>query len=194
MIDLPVTQYAKSGDVYVAYQVFGSGPIDLVFVPGWISHLDLWWDNPLTSDWLKGLSRFARLIMFDKRGTGLSDRSGGPPGMDQRMEDIRVVMDAAGSKRAAVLGISEGGSLAALFAATHPDRCQALIMHGAFAKFTTWFPTQSDLDAFFTLSGRNGARATTWRNSHHPAERTRLTANGGQGGNAQRQARPRPLR
>jgi pimeloyl-ACP methyl ester carboxylesterase len=150
MTDLPLTQYARSGDVYVAYQVFGLGSIDLVFVPGWTSHLDLWWDNPLTSSWLKGLGRFARVIMFDKRGTGLSDRSGGPPGMDQRMEDIRAVMDAAGSKQAAVLGISEGGSLAALFAATHPDRCQALVMHGAFAKFTTWFPTQNDLDAFFT--------------------------------------------
>ena len=148
-MDLPVTQYAKSGEVYVAYQVFGSGPFDLVFVPGWTSNLDLWWDNPLTSNWLKGLARFSRVIMFDKRGTGLSDRSVGPPGMEQRMDDIRAVMDAAGSQRAAVLGISEGGSLAALFAATHPDRCQALVLHGAFAKFTSWFPTQSDLDAFF---------------------------------------------
>jgi len=150
MIDLPVTKYAKSGDVYVAYQVFGAGSIDLVFVPGWTSHLDLWWDNPLTSNWLQGLGRFSRVIMFDKRGTGLSDRIGGPPGMDQRMDDIRAVMDAAGSQRAAVLGISEGGSLAALFAATHPGRCQALILHGAFAKFASWFPTQSDLDRFFT--------------------------------------------
>ena len=148
-MDLPVTQYAKSGEVYVAYQVFGSGPFDLVFVPGWTSNLDLWWDNPLTSNWLKGLGRFSRVIMFDKRGTGLSDRSVGPPGMEQRIDDIRAVMDAAGSQRAAVLGISEGGSLAALFAATHPDRCQALVLHGAFAKFTSWFPTQSDLDAFF---------------------------------------------
>ena len=148
-MDLPVTQYAKSGEVYVAYQVFGSGPFDLVFVPGWTSNLDLWWDNPLTSNWLKGLGRFSRVIMFDKRGTGLSDRSVGPPGMEQRMDDIRAVMDAAGSQRAAVLGISEGGSLAALFAAMHPDRCQALVLHGAFAKFTSWFPTQSDLDAFF---------------------------------------------
>jgi pimeloyl-ACP methyl ester carboxylesterase len=150
MMDLPVTQYAKAGEVHVAYQVFGTGSIDLVFVPGWISHLDLWWDSPLISGWLEGLGRFARVIMFDKRGTGLSDRIGGLPGMDQRMDDIRAVMDAAGSKRAAVLGVSEGGSLAALFAATHPHRCQALILYGAFAKFSSWFPTQNDLDAFFT--------------------------------------------
>jgi pimeloyl-ACP methyl ester carboxylesterase len=149
-MDLPVTQYAKAGKVHVAYQVFGTGSIDLVFVPGWISHLDLWWDSPLISGWLEELGRFARVIMFDKRGTGLSDRIGGLPGMDQRMDDIRAVMDAAGSKRAAVLGISEGGSLAALFAATHPQRCQALILYGAFAKFSSWFPTQNDLDAFFT--------------------------------------------
>src|ERR1700674_746539 len=100
MKDLPVTQYAKAGEVYVAYQVFGTGTSDLVFVPGWMSHLDLWWDSPLTASWLTRLGRFAPVIMFDKRGTGLSDRTGGLPGMDQRMDDIRAVMDAAGSKRA----------------------------------------------------------------------------------------------
>lgn len=149
MMDGPVTRYATSGDVHVAYQVFGKGSIDLVFVPGWISHLDLWWDSPLISSWFRDFGQFARVIMFDKRGTGLSDREGGAPGMDQRMDDIRAVMDAAGSRQAAVLGVSEGGSLAALFAATHPQRCRALILHGAFAKFTSWFPTQSDLDAFY---------------------------------------------
>ncbi len=148
-MDLPATHYAKSGDVCVAYQIFGGGPIDLVFVPGWISHLDLWWDSPITAGWLERFGRFARVIMFDKRGTGLSDRDCGLPGVDQRMDDIRAVMDAAGSNRAAILGISEGGSLAALFAASHPDRCQALVLHGAFAKFTSWFPTQDELDAFF---------------------------------------------
>ena len=148
-MDLPATHYAKSGDVCVAYQIFGGGPIDLVFVPGWISHLDLWWDSPVTAGWLERFGRFARVIMFDKRGTGLSDRDCGLPGVDQRMDDIRAVMDAAGSNRAAILGISEGGSLAALFAASHPDRCQALVLHGAFAKFTSWFSTQDELDAFF---------------------------------------------
>ena len=148
-MDLPATHYAKSGDVCVAYQIFGGGPIDLVFVPGWISHLDLWWDSPVTAGWLERFGQFARVIMFDKRGTGLSDRDCGLPGVDQRMDDIRAVMDAAGSNRAAILGISEGGSLAALFAASHPDRCQALVLHGAFAKFTSWFSTQDELDAFF---------------------------------------------
>jgi pimeloyl-ACP methyl ester carboxylesterase len=145
---LPATHYAKSGDIHVAYQIFGSGPIDLVFVPGWISHLDAWWDNPITASWFERLGRFSRMLIFDKRGTGLSDRIGGLPGMDQRMDDIRAVMDAAGLKRAAVLGVSEGGSLAALFAASHPNQCQALVLYGAFAKFTSWFPTQNDLDAF----------------------------------------------
>jgi class 3 adenylate cyclase len=149
MRELPATHYAKAGDVFVAYQVFGDGPIDLVFVPGWISHLDLWWESPYTANWLARFGRFARVIMFDKRGTGLSDRGTGMPAMDQRMDDIRAVMDAAGSRRAAVLGISEGGSLAALFAASHPDRCQALVLHGAFAKFASWFPTQAALDAFY---------------------------------------------
>ena len=145
----PEVHFAKSGDVHVAYQTFGSGPIDLVFVPGWISHLDLWWDSPITAGWFERLARFSRVILFDKRGTGLSDRLGGLPSMDQRMDDIRAVMDAAGSKRAAVLGVSEGGSLAALFAASHPNQCQALVLYGAFAKFTSWFPTQNDLDVFF---------------------------------------------
>ena len=148
-MDLPSTKYAKSGDVYVAYQIFGEGPMDLVFVPGWISHLDIWWDSPITADWLSRFGRFARVIVFDKRGTGLSDRGGALPGMEERMDDIRAVMDAAGSERAAVLGISEGGSLAALFAASHPDRCQALVLHGAYAKFPFLFPTQNDLEAFF---------------------------------------------
>ncbi len=110
----PAIHYAKSGDAHVAYQVFGSGTIDLVFVPGWISHLDFWWDSPVTASWFERLARFSRVILFDKRGTGLSDRIGGLPSMDQRMDDIRAVMDAAESKRAAILGISEGGSLAAL--------------------------------------------------------------------------------
>jgi pimeloyl-ACP methyl ester carboxylesterase len=145
----PEVHYAQSGDVHVAYQTFGSGPIDLVFVPGWISHLDLWWDSPITAGWFERLAAFSRVILFDKRGTGLSDRVGGLPSMDQRMDDIRAVMDAAGSKLAAVLGASEGGSLAALFAASHPNQCQALVLYGAFAKFTSWFPTQNDLDAFF---------------------------------------------
>jgi len=145
----PATHYAKSGEVHVAYQVFGDGPIDLILVPGWISNLDLWWDTPSAAGWLQRFARFARVITFDKRGTGLSDRDCGLPTMEQRMDDIRAVMDAAGSEKAAVLGWSEGGSLSALFAATHPDRAQSLILLGAFARFESWFPTQHALEGFF---------------------------------------------
>jgi pimeloyl-ACP methyl ester carboxylesterase len=163
-MDIPQTRYTRAGDTYIAYQVFGSGALDLVLVPGWTSHLDMWWDSPLTAQWFRRFGRFARVILFDKRGTGLSDRGLGVPGMDERMDDIRAVMDDAGSRRAALLGVSEGGSLAALFAATYPDRCQALVMHGAFAKFSSWFPTSDDLEAFYDYvrnrwgSGRNVAR------------------------------------
>ena len=148
-MELPNTLYAKSGDVYVAYQVFGNGSIDLVLVPGWISNLDIAWNSPASANWLRRMGRFARVVIFDKRGTGLSDRGDSAPGMDERMDDIRAVMDAAGIQRAAVLGWSEGGSLAALFAASHPDRCQALVLQNAFAKFTFLFPTEYDLNVFF---------------------------------------------
>ena len=140
----PTTRYAKSGDVHVAYQVFGDGPVDLVYVPGFVSHIENYWDEPSFARWLRRLASFSRVIMFDKRGTGLSDRVSELPGMDQRMDDVRAVMDAVEIDRAAVLGISEGGSLAALFAAHHPARCQALVLYGAFARFTSWFPTEED--------------------------------------------------
>lgn len=149
-MDVPDTRYAKSDDVYIAYQVFGDGDVDLVFVPGWISHLDLWWDEPACASWFRRLGRFARVIIFDKRGMGLSDRVDRTPTMDERMDDIRAVLDATGTTRAAVYGLSEGGSLAALFAASHPSRCQALILSGAFARFSSWFPTDEALEAFLT--------------------------------------------
>jgi class 3 adenylate cyclase len=148
-MDAPRTFYAKSGDVHVAYQVFGDGDFDLVLVPGWTSHLDLWWDNRETSNWLRRLGSYARVVLFDKRGTGLSDRSENAPRMDERMDDIRAVMDDAKIDRAAVLGWSEGGTLAALFAASHPDRSLALVLQGAFAKFESWIPTDEDLQEFF---------------------------------------------
>jgi len=116
---LPITRYAKSGDVHVAYQVFGSGPINLVIAPGFVSHIEHYWDEPDLARWLLRLSSFGRVVIFDKRGTGLSDRVSELPGLDQRMDDVRAVMDAAGMERAALLGISEGGSLMMLFAATH---------------------------------------------------------------------------
>src|SRR5256885_719807 len=121
---MPVTRYAKSGDVHIAYQVFGSGPVDLVFIPGFVSHIENYWDQPDLARWLLRLSSFARVAIFDKRGTGLSDRVSEAPSLDQRMDDVRAVMDAVGIERAALLGISEGGPLATLFAATYPQRCQ----------------------------------------------------------------------
>jgi len=132
------THYAKSGDLRIAYQVVGKGPLDLVFVPGFISNLDHYWDEPTLVHFLSRLSAFSRLILFDKRGTGLSDRLGTLPTLEERMDDVRAVMDAVGSSRAALLGISEGGAMSMLFAATYPERIQALILYGTYAHFHTW--------------------------------------------------------
>jgi class 3 adenylate cyclase len=145
----PDTRYARSGDLHIAYQVFGAGSVDLVLVPGFISNVEETWDNPSAARWLDRLSRFARVIAFDKRGTGLSDRVEAVPSLDERMDDARAVMDAAQSERAVLLGISEGGSLATLFAASHPDRCTSLILYGAFAKFSGWYPTEEKLAGFY---------------------------------------------
>jgi pimeloyl-ACP methyl ester carboxylesterase len=151
----PTTRYAKSGEVHVAYQVFGDGPVDLVLAPGFVSHIENYWDEPAFARWLTRLGSFSRVIMFDKRGTGLSDRVSELPGVDQRMDDVRAVMDAAGVERAVVMGISEGGSLASLFAAHHPARCQALVLYGAFARFTSWFPTEEALEELFQYIDSN---------------------------------------
>jgi pimeloyl-ACP methyl ester carboxylesterase len=146
---LPKTRYAKSGNVHVAYQTFGNGDIDLVFVPGFVSNIEIYWEEPHFARWLRRLASIARVITFDKRGTGLSDRLEVLPTMDERMDDVRAVMDAAGSRRAASLGLSEGGSLATVFAAHYPERCRALVLWGAFAKFSSWFPTSEKLERFF---------------------------------------------
>jgi class 3 adenylate cyclase len=169
----PETRYAKSGDIHVAYQVFGEGAIDLVFVPGFISNVEVYWEDPSHARWLRRLARFARVISFDKRGTGLSDRVSTMPAMDQRMDDVRAVLDAVGSRDAAILGISEGGSLAALFAATHPERCRALILYGAFAQFTDWIPTKEKLQAFFEYAETKwgtGANLPVWAPSRKDDE------------------------
>jgi pimeloyl-ACP methyl ester carboxylesterase len=144
----PEIRYAKSGDVHIAYQVFGNGPQNLVIIPGFISHVEHVWDSPDQAAWFNHLARRTRIVMFDKRGTGLSDRLGQLPNLDQRMDDARAVMDAAGVERAAIMGVSEGGSLAALFAASHPARCSALILYGSFARFSDWFPTKQKFDGF----------------------------------------------
>jgi class 3 adenylate cyclase len=129
-----VTRYARSGDVHVAYQVSGSGPLDLVFVPGIASHLEYQWEEPLQARFFRRLESFARLIRFDKRGAGLSDRV--PIGtLEERMDDVRAVMDAAGCTRAALLGLSEGGTLSFAFAATYPQRTAAIVIWNSFARF-----------------------------------------------------------
>lgn len=129
------TRYAKSGDVHVAYQVVGDGP-DLVFVPGWFSHVEMAWEVPALARFLERLASFSRLILIDKRGTGLSDPLPGdqPPTLEQRMDDVRAVMDAVGSPRATLLGISEGGPMTILFAATFPERTAGLVLFGTFAR------------------------------------------------------------
>ncbi len=132
-MSLPETRYARSGELDIAYQVVGEGPFDLVFVPGFISHLDLQWVSPLAHEFFERLASFSRLILFDKRGTGLSDPVAGPAPLEERMDDLRAVMDAAGSERAAIVGVSEGGPLAILFAATYPERVSSLALCGTFA-------------------------------------------------------------
>jgi class 3 adenylate cyclase/pimeloyl-ACP methyl ester carboxylesterase len=129
----PRTQYAHNGEVSIAYQVHGRGPLDLVIVPGFISHLELDWMDPRGKQLLDRLGSFCRVIRFDKRGTGLSDPVAGVATLEERMEDVHAVMDAAGSRRATLLGASEGGPMAALFAATYPERTTSLVLYGSFA-------------------------------------------------------------
>jgi len=135
----PDTKYARSGDVHIAYQIVGEGPRDLVFVMGWVSHLDYFWVEPRFARFLRRLASFSRLILFDKRGTGLSDRVAGVPTLDERTDDVRAIMDATGSERTALLGISEGGVMSALFAATYPERVSALVIIGGYAR-RLWAP------------------------------------------------------
>jgi pimeloyl-ACP methyl ester carboxylesterase len=151
-VEAPI-RYAKSGDVNIAYQVTGDGPLDLVLVPGFVSHLELDWDEPRSARLLERLASFARLIRFDKRGTGLSDRPGGLPDLETRMDDVRAVMDAVGSKRAALFGYSEGAPLSILFAATYPERTSALVIYGGYARRIRtddypWAPTADERRAY----------------------------------------------
>ena len=145
----PPTRYAKSGDASIAYQVVGDAPLDLVLVLGFATHVELQWESPAFARFFERLSSFARLIVFDKRGTGLSDPVAEVPTLEQRIDDIRAVMDAAGSERAAFLGISEGGPTSVLFAATHPERVTALVLYGAMGRTTEApdYPWASPADA-----------------------------------------------
>ncbi len=150
---LPQTRYAKSGDVNIAYQVLGQGPPDLVLIPGWVSNIEIFWEEPAVVRFFTRLASFSRLILFDKRGTGLSDRVAEMPNLETRMDDVRAVLDTVGSERAALFGYSEGGVLCALFAATYPNRASALIMHGSYARLTAapdypWGLNEQERSAF----------------------------------------------
>ncbi len=159
----PETRYVRSGNVNVAYQVLGDGPRDLVLVPGWVSNVELFWEEPSAARFLKRLASFTRLILFDKRGTGLSDRVVDMPTLETRMDDVRAVMDAVNSERAVLLGYSEGGAMCMLFAATHPMRTVALITIGSFARRIwtrehPWGPTPEERDEYIeqTVRGWGG--------------------------------------
>tara|TARA_B100000949_G_scaffold234372_1_gene253250 strand:- start:16909 stop:18570 length:1662 start_codon:yes stop_codon:yes gene_type:complete len=152
----PATQYTKSGRVNIAYQVFGSGPVDLVYIPGWVSNIDLMWSNPELVEFLDVLGKMARVILFDKRGTGLSDRIVELSTLEERMDDIRAVMDAVGSEKAILFGHSEGGSVSALFAASYPNRVLSLITFGIFAKRKyapnyPWAPTDEERQQVYDM-------------------------------------------
>jgi pimeloyl-ACP methyl ester carboxylesterase len=135
----PRTRYARSGDVSIAYQVVGGGPLNLVYVPGFVSNVEMTWEEPSVARFFERLASFSRLILFDKRGTGMSDRDVGFPTLEDRMDDVRAVMDAVGAERAALLGESEGGNMSMLFAATYPERTAALLLFGCFAR-RIWAP------------------------------------------------------
>jgi class 3 adenylate cyclase len=128
------THYADSDGVSIAYQVHGEGPLDLVFVPGFVSHVELFWDDPFTAGFLRRLASFARVVIWDKREQGLSDRTGRPPTLEDSMDDLEAVLAATGCERPAIFGISEGGPMSALFAATHPDRVSSLVLYGTYAR------------------------------------------------------------
>ena len=152
----PETRYARSGDYHIAYQVVGDGPVDLVYVPGWISHLDLYWEEPSVAQFLRRLASFSRLVVFDKRGIGLSDPvpAENMPNLEERMDDVRAVLDAAGSERAAVLGQGYGCPIAMLFAATHPERVTHLVLYAPTVKAGLrtddfpWGPTEEERQAW----------------------------------------------
>jgi pimeloyl-ACP methyl ester carboxylesterase/DNA-binding winged helix-turn-helix (wHTH) protein/class 3 adenylate cyclase len=161
-VAVPETHYVENGDVNIAYQVVGEGDMDVVFVMGWISHLEYFWKHHSFASFLNRLASFSRLILFDKRGTGLSDRVplSELPTLEQRMEDVHAVMDAVGSERAVLIGVSEGGPMCSLFAATYPERTTALVMIGTYAKRIKdedypWGVSAEDREAFFEMMRRD---------------------------------------
>jgi len=132
----PETKYARSGDAHIAYQVFGEGERDLVVVPGFVSHLELFWESEAWASAFRRIASMGRVVLFDRRGTGMSDPVAEAPPLEQRMDDVRAVMDAAGVERATLIGLSEGVPMSILFAAAHPERCEALVLYGGMARST----------------------------------------------------------
>ena len=128
------THYADSDGVSIAYRVHGEGDLDLVFVPGFVSHVELLWESPATARFLRRLGSFARVVVFDKRGQGLSDRPGAPTTLEESMDDLRAVLEAASCERPAIFGVSEGGPMSTLFAATYPERVSSLVLYGTYAR------------------------------------------------------------
>ena len=171
------TRYAKSGDVHIAYQVVGEGPVDLVLVPGWVSNVELWWEDPGWSAFMQRLMSFSRLILFDKRGTGLSDRVSvrEMPTLEERIDDVRAVMDAVGSKVAFVVGLSEGGPMSMLFAASHPERTRALVLYGSFPRITSgegypWGFAPEQVEPILTLAEQSWGDGTFTGNMFAPGD------------------------
>jgi pimeloyl-ACP methyl ester carboxylesterase len=175
----PETRYARSGDVHIAYQVMGDGQLDLVFVPGFVSNVEANWQAPSRAKFFRRLASFARLILFDKRGTGLSDRTSQVFTREQRIDDVRAVKDAVGCERAALFGISEGGPMSILFAATYPERTTALVMNGAYAK-RAWaedhpfgWRDEEWAELFANIEGHWGRRAVSiWRSGRRASPTT----------------------
>src|SRR6201996_7480574 len=147
---MPQTRYARSGDVNIAYQVAGDGPIDILIVPGGISHVELVYDLPGCVTFVQRLCRFARIISLDKRGQGLSDRVSGVPSLEERMDDVRAVLDAVGSDRTVLTGFSEGCAMSVLFAATYPERVSHLVLIGGYARSGHTVP-DAEFEAFLDM-------------------------------------------
>src|SRR6185295_503560 len=161
--ETPIVQYARSGDLTIAYQVLGDGPFDLVWVQGLIGHLELEWEEPRMARLFRRVAAFSRFIRFDKRGSGLSERVIGAPTLEERMEDVRIVMDAVGSERAALLGVSEGGPMSIMFAATYPERTLALVLYGTFARLLSepGYPGHDSLTSMVeVITGKWGTGAS----------------------------------
>jgi pimeloyl-ACP methyl ester carboxylesterase len=179
---LPEVRYTRSGEVDIAYATLGSGPVDLVLVMGWLTHLEVYWEEPSFRRFAQRLAAFTRLILFDKRGMGLSDRTTVGT-LEQRMDDVRAVLDSVGSERAVLMGISEGAPLSLLFAASHPERTQALVFAGGEVKEITtddWPWGQGDLAAFeasmqacSTVTPGAGRRASSSRKAAPTTPRCR---------------------